>query len=81
MKRKATLTIEVDVVADMCPGAFFTFDDHVAYIARELSRNHQYFTGMRLSVLHEAGGDPTTNALEVKSSNRNINQAWEGKLS
>ena len=62
--RKAKLTIEFDIVSDQFPGVMHTFDDHIASIARDVSRNPHYFKGMkvislepedqtRLEVLHE----------------------------
>lgn len=46
-QRKATITLEIEVRADMVPGLMYTFDDHVAVYARDILR-YSYVDGVKL---------------------------------
>ena len=73
--RKAKLTIEFDVVSDHFQGAMHTFDDHIASIARDVSRNPHYFKGMRVVSLEQEDHD--LSKMEVITGQKRADKFWE----
>ena len=73
--RKAKLTIEFDVVSDQFPGMMYTFDDHIALIARDISRNHHYFKGIEVLSLEQ--GDEVLSKIEVATGQIKADKFWE----
>ena len=78
MGRKAKLTIEVNLESDAVPGMMYTFDDHIEYIAKEISRNPHYFKGIKVVSLQRDTAE-VPSEMEVVAGQKKADKCWEGE--